>query len=286
MAMNVVDEKSLGRVLQAARQKSGLTQQAMCQKAGLSYSTLAKIERGAIKSPSIFTIRQIAEVLGLTLDELVGESKDKKPSTRMTTKSGVRFVYFDINGCLVRFFHRAFTNIAKDTGLTPDFIETAFWHFNDAVCKGQLDREAFNQAFAKQLGIDTIDWQSYYLAAVIPIPEMHEVVRWASTRYKVGLLSNIGEGFVEELRGKGLIPDIKYDAIIDSSVVGVIKPDTKIYQVAQAKSGVSANEILFIDDSRANLIPAQQLGWHVMWFNDYDSIESSEQVRLALQPQD
>lgn len=284
--MNVVDERSLGRVLQQARQRAGLTQQAMCQKAGLSYSTLAKIERGAIKAPSIFTIRQIAEVLGLTLDQLVGEAIDKKPSAKMTTKSGVRFVYFDINGCLVRFFHRAFTNIAKDTGLSPDSIETAFWHFNDAVCKGQMDREAFNQAFAKQLGIESIDWQAYYLAAVIPIPEMHEVVRWASTRYKVGLLSNIGEGFVEDLKAKGLIPNIQYDVIIDSSEVGIIKPDTKIYQVAQAKAGVPAGEILFIDDSRANLIPAQQMGWHVMWFNDYDSIESSEQVRAALQPQD
>jgi transcriptional regulator with XRE-family HTH domain len=46
-----LDEKGLGKRLQAARQKAGLTQQTLCQKAGLSYSTLAKIERGAIKSP-------------------------------------------------------------------------------------------------------------------------------------------------------------------------------------------------------------------------------------------
>jgi transcriptional regulator with XRE-family HTH domain len=70
--MNVVDEKSLGARLQLARQNAGLTQQVMCHKANLSYSTLAKIERGAIKSPSIFTIRSIAEVLGTSLDELVG----------------------------------------------------------------------------------------------------------------------------------------------------------------------------------------------------------------------
>lgn len=283
--MNVVDEKSLGRVLQAARQKVGLTQQAMCQRAGLSYSTLAKIERGAIKAPSIFTIRQIADVLGLTLDQLVGEATGGvATSKKMKTKGGISFIYFDINGCLVRFFHRAFTAIAKDTGLSPDTIETAFWHFNDAVCKGHMDRKAFNIAFAKQLGIESIDWQTYYLNAVIPIPEMHDVIRWAATRYKIGLMSNIGEGFIDDLRAKKLIPDLAYDAIIDSSAVGVIKPDTKIYQIAQAKAGVPSTEILLIDDSRANLIPAQQLGWHVMWFNDYDSVDSSEQVRAALEP--
>jgi len=45
------DEKALGQRLQKARQNAGLTQQELCQKAGLSYSTLAKIERGAIKAP-------------------------------------------------------------------------------------------------------------------------------------------------------------------------------------------------------------------------------------------
>jgi transcriptional regulator with XRE-family HTH domain len=53
----VGSEKALGKRLQEARQKAGLTQQQMCHKAGLSYSTLAKIERGAIKAPSIFTVR-------------------------------------------------------------------------------------------------------------------------------------------------------------------------------------------------------------------------------------
>ena len=45
-----MNEKGLGHRLQQARQAAGLTQQALCQKAGLSYSTLTKIERGAIKS--------------------------------------------------------------------------------------------------------------------------------------------------------------------------------------------------------------------------------------------
>ena len=49
-------EVALGKHLQAARQRASMTQQQLCQKAGLSYSTLAKIERGAIKAPSIFTI--------------------------------------------------------------------------------------------------------------------------------------------------------------------------------------------------------------------------------------
>lgn len=66
-----MDEKRLGAVVQNARRAAGFTQQTLCQKSGLSYSTLAKIERGAIKSPSVFTIQQIATTLDITLDQLL-----------------------------------------------------------------------------------------------------------------------------------------------------------------------------------------------------------------------
>lgn len=279
----IIDEKTLGKQLQRARQRSGLTQQALCQKAGLSYSTLAKIERGAIKSPSIFTIKQIADVLDMSLDNLVGSVLGGKQSKK-TSKSGVKFIYFDINGCLVRFYHRAFTAIAEDTQLSPDSIETAFWHYNDAICTGKMTIPEFNLAFAKDLGLPSIDWQSYYLNAVEPIPEMQELVVWAAQNYRIGLLSNIGSGFIDDMRAKRVIPDIAYDTVVDSSQVGFIKPDPKIYQVAEAMAGVPGNEILLIDDTRANLMPAGAAGWHVMWFNDYDSMESTERVRIALQP--
>lgn len=278
-----IDEKSLGKQLQRARQKVGLTQQAMCQQAGLSYSTLAKIERGAIKSPSIFTIKQIADVLNMSLDDLVGGALGGK-SQKKTTKGGVSFIYFDINGCLVRFFHRAFTAIARDTGVSPDVVESVFWQYNDPVCTGEMSVAEFNKVFAQALGLPKIDWQSYYLEAVEPITEMHELVRWAAENYRVGLLSNIGGGFVDDMKKHGLIPDAAIEVVVDSSVVGVIKPDPKIYEIAEAMAGVPAEQILLIDDQRGNLSPARAAGWHVMWFNDYDSIESTERVRTALEP--
>ena len=278
-----MDEKGLGLTLQRARQKAGLTQQSMCQKAGLSYSTLAKIERGAIKSPSIFTIMNIAEVLDVSLDQLVGSSKKTK-SKEHITKGGVRFIYFDVNGCLVHFFHRAFTKIAEDYDVSPDVVETIFWQYNDAVNQGKFTLDSFNTIFAKELGIDHINWEKYYIDAVNPIAEMHELIEWAVGKYKVGLLTNIAGGIIDLLIKNKLIPDIAYSAIVDSSKVGVTKPDPKIYEIAESMAGVPASEILLIDDTRANLPPAQKAGWHVMWFDDYDSQESAYQVRKALEP--
>ena len=230
-----MDEVGLGKQLQAARKKAGLTQQDLCHKAGLSYSTLAKIERGAIKAPSIFTIQSIAAALGVSLNELMGDLAPMAvASKKYRSKSGVRFVYFDINGCLVRFFHRAFTQLAADTGASADVIETTFWHYNDEVCRGEMSLADFNQAMAKQLRTSSLDWQAYYMAAVDPIKEMHDLARWAAEHYNVGLLSNIMPGFIDDMMASGLLPDITYAAIIDSSKTGYKKPEPQIYKTAQS----------------------------------------------------
>jgi len=282
-----MDEAGLGQRVQQARQAAGLTQQALCQKAGLSYSTLTKIERGAIKSPSIFTIQTISVALGTSLDALLGTAAAPVTPERQTvrSKSGVRFVYFDINGCLVRFFHRAFTHLSAVSGTPPDLIESTFWHYNDQVCRGKMSVSAFNKVLAKQLQIDIVDWLDEYLQAIEPIPETYELLQWVAEKYHVGLLTNIMPGFVEIMRERGYLPDVPYDAIIDSSKIGAIKPEPEIYETAEADAKVAPEEILLIDDTRANLMAAAKRGWHVIWFDDYRADESVARVREALEPE-
>ena len=276
-----MDEKGLGVRLQQARKEAGYTQQQLCQKSGLSYSTLAKIERGAIKSPSIFTIQQIADALNSSVDILI--SGQVNNAGKKKSKTGISFVYFDINGCLVRFFHRAFSAVAADTGVSSDVVETTFWHYNDAVCRGDMTLEEFNQTLAKNFGLEGFDWVPYYLDAINSIEETSEVVKWAAQHYQVGLLSNIMPGLIATMRSKGLIPDVDFDAIIDSSEVKAIKPESKIYEIATERAGVKPSEILLIDDSRTNLMAAEKMGWHVLWFDDYMPTDSARRIREALE---
>ena len=283
-----MDEVGLGQLLQEARKAAGLTQQELCQKAGLSYSTLAKIERGAIKAPSIFTIQSIANALNSDLNQLMGDfghhvAPVEQPKKR--SKSGVRFVYFDINGCLVRFFHPAFTRLAEDTGLSADVVETAFWHLNEEACRGDITMSEFNDAYAERLGIEPIDWQSYYFEAIDPVTEMQELLRWVADNYYVGLLSNVMPGFVERMLREGVLPRVDYSQIIDSSVVRAVKPEARIFEIAQEKAGFAPDEILFVDDSRPNLMAAEKQGWKVIWFDSYRPDISVERVRAALEPE-
>ena len=56
--------------------------------------------------------------------------------------------------------------------------------------------------------------------------------------------------------------------IIISGVERVVKPDPVIYQIACHRSGFSPQEILFVDDSAANIAGAQALGFAVHRFAD------------------
>lgn len=283
-----MDEKGLGKRLQDVRRAAGLTQQGLCQKSGLSYSTLAKIERGAIKAPSIFTIEKIAETLNVSLDELIGTSKISRIPSKLRhhSKSGISFVYFDINGCLVRFYHRAVTEIARDSGQPTDVVESILWHYDDKVCRGLVSLEEFNKAFADKLKFPGLRWQDYYLKNVESMPGMDKLVSWVGSLYGIGLLSNIMPGLIKSMIEQKSIPDIAYDSIVDSSEIHAIKPEIEIFKVATQRAQCNKNEILLIDDDRNNLMAADAFGWKVLWFDDYRPDESIARIHEILEPYD
>jgi FMN phosphatase YigB (HAD superfamily)/DNA-binding XRE family transcriptional regulator len=286
VSMNEVGaEKALAKAIAEARRAAGFTQQQLCAKANLSYSTLAKIERGAIKSPSVFTVAAIAQATNTDVESLVGLAgglQRASSSPYKQSKSGIRFVYFDINGVLVRFFQHAFTRLAEQTHNTPDMVESAFWHYNDDVCRGDMTMEQFNGMLAERLRVPSVDWQTAYLESIDPIEEAQECLRWASQHYKVGLLSNIMPGLVDAMFDAAILPRLPFSAVIESYKVGAVKPEPAIYEAAQAQAGVMPSEVLFIDNERANLMAAERSGWKVLSFDDFAPELSAERIKAAL----
>lgn len=278
-----MDEKRLGTVVQQARRAAGFTQQALCNKSGLSYSTLAKIERGAIKAPSVFTLQIIAHTLGVSLDELAEAASPIGQIRKKVSRNGVRFVYFDMNGCLVRSASSAFGRLSEESGASQDTIETVFWQFNEDVCRGVRSIDELNTALAERLGI-MVDWNRYYLEAVEATPGMAEFLQWISANYRVGILTNTMPNLVQPLLDAGTLPPIDYDVIVDSSVVHSLKPEARIYEIAAEQAGVAPHEILLVDDDRPNLAAASKQGWHTMKFHAFQPEESIAAIRDALQP--
>lgn len=280
-------ELALGKAIAMARKKAGMTQQDLCFKAGLSYSTLAKIERGAIKTPSVFTVSAIAEATGQSIDHLLGKETATASNTPQmaykTSKSGIKFVYFDVNGVLVRYYQRAFTSIAFDFNVSPERVEDIFWQYEDRLVRGQMSMAEFNSILVTNIGNQGVDWEKYYLDNIEPNESMKQMVEWTAGNYKIGLLTNNFPGMTRSMLAKKILPDVNYWSVVDSSEVKTAKPEEAIFQKATQMAGVEPNKILLIDDERPNVIAAQRMGWRVMWFDDYNQESNEAKIKQMLE---
>jgi epoxide hydrolase-like predicted phosphatase len=76
---------------------------------------------------------------------------------------------------------------------------------------------------------------------------------------RTGLLTNNAKEF--ETFWRPLLPlDELFDDVVDSSAVGLRKPDARIYELALDRLGVAAAHAVFIDDAAGNVEGARAVG--------------------------
>ena len=112
-----------------------------------------------------------------------------------------------------------------------------------------------------------------------PIKESFDLLEELQGKFVLAMLVNTELGVHDEW---DKIYDHKkyFDVIIDSSKVGLVKPDPKIYHLALSKLGVKNSEVLFIDDSKVNILGAQKIGIETVYFKD--PVESIKEIRHRL----
>ena len=98
--------------------------------------------------------------------------------------------------------------------------------------------------------------------------------------YKTALLTNISRG--GERLWRDLFPvDDLFDVVVDSSRVGMRKPDRRIYMLTCERLGVEPDQCLFIDDLECNVQAAESLGMQVI--QCLDPVDAADEVvRLVL----
>ena len=58
----------------------------------------------------------------------------------------------------------------------------------------------------------------------------------------------------------------RFDFVVNSSRLGMIKPDPAIYHHTLDRLGVEAHEAIFVDDLPENVVAARELGIHAIQF--------------------
>ncbi|MFN2581792.1 MAG: HAD family hydrolase [Candidatus Dormibacteria bacterium] len=93
--------------------------------------------------------------------------------------------------------------------------------------------------------------------------------------YKTALLTNISRD--GEAMWRGLMPvDDLFDVVVDSSKVGLRKPDPRIYELTCQRLGVTPDRCLFIDDLACNVDAASALGMHAI--QCMDPVDAADEV--------
>lgn len=89
------------------------------------------------------------------------------------------------------------------------------------------------------------------------------------------MLTNIARD--SEQVWRSIIPvDELFDVVVDSSVVGLRKPDAAIFQLTCERLGVPPRDCLFVDDIRSNVDAAAALGLEVI--HCIDPVDAAERV--------
>jgi putative hydrolase of the HAD superfamily len=94
-----------------------------------------------------------------------------------------------------------------------------------------------------------------------------------TARYEVGVLSNATPRLESELNDYHKLGGV-FKVIVNSSRVGVAKPDERIYLLAAERMGVEPSACVHIDDLAHNVEGARQAGFYgIHYGGDYAALE-------------
>lgn len=103
-----------------------------------------------------------------------------------------------------------------------------------------------------------------YEAAKNKVAEAKPVLETLMKKYPLVLVSNFYGNIENVLKDFGI--DKCFKKIIESAVVGVRKPDPKIFELGVKALGVAPEETLVVGDSYGkDIVPAEKLGCQVLW---------------------
>jgi putative hydrolase of the HAD superfamily len=168
--------------------------------------------------------------------------------------------------------------VADALGADPDAAEhegeiedEPDWHLLE---KGQLDITTYFERVVerapKVLGRE-IDMDAYGRFWRTTAPGVHWMVVHKMRELKerglrIGLLTNNVKEFGDNWRAMFPIDELCED-VVDSSHVGMRKPDREIYALTCERLGVAPEETVFVDDNADNVAAAREFGMGVVHFD-------------------
>jgi len=181
-----------------------------------------------------------------------------------------RAVVFDLGGVVLGSPLEAIARYERELGIPPGLVnrvvaETGADGAWARLERGELTLVEFAPAFEAECraaghAVRALEMMARMAEAAAPRPVMLAALRALRERgYALAALTNDWEGD----GGGGAARDALralFDAFVASSVVGLRKPDPRIYAFVCGKLGVRPSEAVFLDDIGRNLKAAREFG--------------------------
>jgi putative hydrolase of the HAD superfamily len=183
-----------------------------------------------------------------------------------------RAVIFDLGGVIFPSPFDSIHGYERRIGLEPGFLGALITQQGhdgawSAFERGEIDADGFAAAFTLECeaaGAPVPVSGADFIAAVSsgggPRPEMLAAVdALRAAGLRTAALTNNWEPLDRAAAVLGdLLP--RFDVVIESSVVGLRKPDPRIYRLVCEQLGVELEESVFLDDLGVNLKGARAIG--------------------------
>ena len=191
----------------------------------------------------------------------------------------IRAIFFDFGGVITDSPFEAFRRFENKNGLPINFVRTInsknpntnAWAQYE---RGEIDSEEFDRLFlveSKNCGYAIEGKKIIELLHGDIRNVMLDVVEKCKKKFITACLTNN----IKETNRKNQslltnfeIAKDKFDFVVESSQIGIRKPEREFYAYACRLAGVQPSEVVFLDDLGINLKPARQMGMSTIKVTD------------------
>ena len=194
-------------------------------------------------------------------------------------------VLWDFGGVILSSPFEAFNRYERDAGLPEDFIRMLNARNPDTNAWAKMERNEVSldgfvtlfEAEAQAHGHCLDGWRVLQSISGDIRPQMVEALRRCKKTFRVACITNNmkageGPGMARSADKAKAVAEVMtlFEHVIESSKVGVRKPDPRIYQHACELLGVPPEACVYLDDLGINLKPARALGMRTIKVGDPD----------------
>lgn len=194
-------------------------------------------------------------------------------------------VLWDFGGVILSSPFDAFNRYEAEAGLPKDFLRSLNTRNPDTNAWAKMERsEVSLQGFvdlfeeeARLHGQRVEGWKILQALSGDIRPQMVEALRRCKATFRVACITNNmkageGPGMARSPEKAKAVAEILslFEHVVESSKVGLRKPDPRIYQHACDLLGVAPDRCIYLDDLGINLKPARALGMHTIKVGDPD----------------